>query len=153
MVEQRSPKPSVACSTRVSPAKSKHSVLAFCFQKKGRASLHAKHLLPNAVASDATLRFAIPSLRSLRLTSLCQKQALCACFLFSKKRESESPRKAFVAKFSPADATLRSAIPSLRSLRLAAPLPKASTLCLLFVYKKGEHKYPRQSICKQMQPG
>lgn len=87
MVEQRSPKPSVACSTRVSPAKSKHSVLAFCFQKKGRASLHAKHLLPNAVASDATLRFAIPSLRSLRLTSLCQKQALCACF-FLKGRES-----------------------------------------------------------------
>ena len=86
MVEQRSPKPSVACSTRVSPAKSKHSVLAFCFQKKGRASLHAKHLLPNAVASDATLRFAIPSLRSLRLTSLCQKQAQSACFLFSKKR-------------------------------------------------------------------
>ena len=110
MVEQRSPKPSVACSTRVSPAKSKHSVLAFCFQKKGRASLHAKHLLPNAVASDATLRFAIPSLRFFRLPSLCQKQALCACFLFSKKRESESPRKAFVTKFSPADATLRSAI-------------------------------------------
>lgn len=61
MVEQRSPKPSVACSTRVSPAKSKHSVLAFCFQKK-------------------------------------------------EWWESESPRKAFVTKFSPADATLRSAI-------------------------------------------
>ena len=55
MVEQRSPKPSVACSTRVSPAKSKHSVLAFCFQKK-------------------------------------------------EWWESESPRKAFVTKFSPADA-------------------------------------------------
>ena len=34
----------------------------------------------------------------------CQKQALCACFLFSKKRESESPRKAFANKCSPADA-------------------------------------------------
>ena len=55
MVEQRSPKPSVACSTRVSPAKSKHFVLAFCFQKK-------------------------------------------------EWWESESPRKAFVTKFSPADA-------------------------------------------------
>ena len=55
MVEQRSPKPSVACSTRVSPAKSKHKVLAFCFQKK-------------------------------------------------EWWESESPRKAFVTKFSPADA-------------------------------------------------
>ena len=35
LIEQRSPKPSVACSTRVSPAKSKHFVLAFCFKKRG----------------------------------------------------------------------------------------------------------------------
>ncbi len=35
-------------------AKSKHSVLAFCFQKKGRASLHAKHLLPNAARLTLT---------------------------------------------------------------------------------------------------
>ena len=31
MVEQRSPKPSVACSSRVSPAKKKHLLGAFFF--------------------------------------------------------------------------------------------------------------------------
>ena len=99
MVEQRSPKPSVACSTRVSPAKSKHFVLAFCFQKK-------------------------------RVVG-----------------ESESPRKAFVAKCSPADAplvALRSRYSVAKLLTPHVSLPKASTLCLLFVFKKkGKRKLLR----------
>ena len=71
-----------------------------------------------------------------RLSAKSKHKVLAFCFQKKEWWESESPRKAFVTKFSPADATLRSAIPSIRSLRLAAPLPKASTLCLLFVFKK-----------------
>lgn len=80
MVEQRSPKPSVACSTRVSPAKSKHKVLAFCFKKRGAQSLHAKHLHTNA--AQLTLHFVPLFKREAPYASLPKASTKCLLLVF-----------------------------------------------------------------------
>ena len=74
MVEQRSPKPSVACSTRVSPAKSKHFVLAFCFKKRGA------QVSTQSICSQMQLRL------TLHFISLFRREAPYASRLSAKSK-------------------------------------------------------------------
>lgn len=61
------------------PAKSKHFVLAFCFQKKGSTSIHAKHLQTNAARLTLTSFRYILYIFGFSLNELC---AIIFCKIF-----------------------------------------------------------------------